>query len=327
MPPHCPATVRSTSSYLVSSSAMPAHRPASGPRAPQRRPPPVYFRYVKGCRVGVKGSNVEQFQMRSRMSRLGGPRTEPAAFDRVVAAKEPATGDKVLAAAKPHEYIPRSASGLGLCCEHVLQKCDDTVFCGWSLEFVGLVAGWLVEPWQRHFFTISSDGTCTSWEVEWGRAPRINEAFDPYRTLRCFQRLDLLQLRAMRREAPDSEHDFSFRLSTPELTVRIDPQTWEAYARWETAVMRAVACRECVSQRERLAAEERAARAAAAAARYMAIFVRRIQRFQRRQVQLRLARRTAAAQMCQRAVRARLARRLMHALREYSRLRGMCIGA
>jgi hypothetical protein len=235
--------------------------------------------------------------------------------------------EKVVAAAKAPEYIPRSASGLGLCCEHVLQKCDDTVFCGWSLQFVGLVAGWLVEPWQRHFFTISSNGTCTSWEVEWGRAPRMHEAFDPYRTLRCFQRLDLLQLRAMRRGAPDSEHDFSFRLSTPEATVRIDPQGREAYERWETAVMRAVACRECVSLREKLAAEERAARAAKFAAQYMAIFVRRIQRFQRRQVQLRLTRRTAAARMFQRAVRARLARRLMSALREYSRLRGLCIGA
>jgi hypothetical protein len=242
-------------------------------------------------------------------------------------AKEPAAGAKVVAAAKPLECIPRSASGLSLCCEHVLLKCEDTIFCGWSLEFVGLVAGWLIEPWQRHFFTISSDGTCTSWEVEWGRAPRINEAFDPYRTLRCFHRLDLLQLRSMRRESPDSDHDFSFRLSTPVLTVRIDPQTREAYVRWETAVMRAVACRECVSQRERLAAEERAARAAAAAARYMAMFVRRIQRFQRRQVQIRLARRTAAARMFQRAVRARLARRLMSALREYSRLRDLCIGA
>lgn len=208
-------------------------------------------------------------------------------------------------------------------CQHALSASDDIVFCGWSLTFVGLIAGWL-EPWQRNFFTISRDGGCACWELESGRAPRTEPPHE-YTTLRCRLRLDLLHLRAMRRESPDSETDFTFRLVAPEATLRIDPQGREAYACWEVGVMRAVACREALSERERQVAEERAARATLAQARFLAVNARRVTHALCTAAARARGRRAAAARALQRATRARLARKLMHALREYSRLRGLCI--
>jgi len=185
-------------------------------------------------------------------------------------------------------YIPQSTSGLELCCEHVLQNCAGTAFCGWSLEYTN----WL--NWPRRFFTVSKTGTCCSWEVESGKGPRAGP-IDPYTTLRCCHRMDLLQLRAMRREAPTSTTDFSFSLVGAELTLWIDPQTRDAYEQWEVAVMRAVACKDSVSQRERRAGEEQAARvaeaaatrAAAAATRRLGCCARQIQTAERGRVERR----------------------------------------
>ena len=59
--------------------------------------------------------------------------------------------------------------------------------------------------------------------------------------LRLVGHLDLLKISAISREKPDSDKNFSFRLVTPSLTLRLDPGSKDAHDKWQEGLMMAIA--------------------------------------------------------------------------------------
>ena len=273
-----------------------------------------------------------------------------------VASRPPCTALPALAAlvhmvtSVPKLRVSAAAASLERGCEHALKSCDGTAFCGWSLCY----AGWL-PPWQSRFFTITHGGALAVWELEPGKQPRSSTPReDPFATLRCTTRVDLRKLSALRRETPDCADNFVFRLVTSTHTLRIDPGNREAFEKWELAALRATwisnstgrgrrsfeelnelvkkvpgaftprTCERVEEESRRITAVEAAAEAEIAlAARWLAFFVRKLQRAARaRRQRRRFAARQSIAMLLyftsqrsaaavQRTVRTMLARRLL----------------
>ncbi len=51
---------------------------------------------------------------------------------------------------------------------------------------------------------------------------------------------DLRQIRAIKRERPDSTHDYRFRVIMAEATVRLDPGDAKAFKMWQDGLVLAI---------------------------------------------------------------------------------------
>ena len=102
-----------------------------------------------------------------------------------------------------------------------LQASDDVVFCGWTLK-----RG--VFFWAPYYFAVTRHS-----ELLWYEGGEAE--------LKLAGKADLLLIKSITRDKPDSETNFSFRVVTPSTTVRLDPGTVANYDKWQEGLMNAVA--------------------------------------------------------------------------------------
>ena len=99
-----------------------------------------------------------------------------------------------------------------------LKASDDVIFCGWTLKRGTFF-------WAPHYFALTKHSELLWYE---GGEAELKKAGT----------LDLLQISAITRDKPDSDKNFSFRVVTPAVTVRLDPGSKEAFDKWQASLVR-----------------------------------------------------------------------------------------
>ena len=99
-----------------------------------------------------------------------------------------------------------------------LKASDDVIFCGWTLKRGTFF-------WAPHYFALTKHSELLWYE---GGEAELKKAGT----------LDLLQISAITRDKPDSDKNFSFRVATPAVTVRLDPGSKEAFDQWQATLVR-----------------------------------------------------------------------------------------
>ena len=105
-----------------------------------------------------------------------------------------------------------------------LEASSDVTFCGWTVKrgegLLGLFSA-------RRYFALTAGR-----ELYWYEGSESAE-------LKLAGRADMTQLTALKRERPDSETDFSFRLVTKAASLRLDPGSLEAWLQWQENLLQA----------------------------------------------------------------------------------------
>ena len=107
-----------------------------------------------------------------------------------------------------------------------LEEHSDVLFCGWSTKKGGPAD---LFSYSR-YFALTKTQELLVYEM-----PRGTEE------LKLAGKMALSGLSAIKREKPNSESDFTFRIVTEEATIKINPGSRTAFQQWQEGLMAAVA--------------------------------------------------------------------------------------